>query len=172
VFDTWILRCKSLVPLNDEKSVVGMTLGRPRRICDGQRRNHFRVSLVAEEALEIELQRAATEEGTTYPVDGHSVHGSLINLSLGGVAMRLPMSEGRSLTLDSAVLLRFFLPGEDEDYILLGEVRQIRPVVDNTAMRLGVRFRPWPDARTYEHTQQRLQRYITRVQREQLRRAG
>jgi c-di-GMP-binding flagellar brake protein YcgR len=172
VFDTQVVRQKALVPLNEKKSVVGMMLSRPTRIRDGQRRNHFRVSLVAEEMLGIEVRHACTDEGAARPADGRPMHGALINLSLGGVALRLDIADGRDLTLDSLVFLRFFLPDDESDYRLLGAVRQLRPVADHTAMRLGLKFKCWPDEREYDRTQQRLQRYITRVQREQLRRAG
>lgn len=171
-FESHVLQRKSMVSLNDEKTVVGMILARPRRIQDGQRRNHFRVSLVAEEKLGIELHRTVTEDENIRPLDEHPMHGALINLSLGGVALRLSIEEGRTFTLNALVFIHFYLPEDEHDYLMLGEVRQLRPIADNTTMRLGIKFKAWPDERIYQHAQQRLQRYITKVQREQLRRAG
>ena len=172
LFESHIVRRKSLIPLNDQKSVVGMLLARPRRIRDGQRRNHFRVSLVAEEKMEVRLHKASSEDGRSCPVDGSALPGILINLSLGGVALRVDMDAGRTLSLDDVIFVRFFLPDEEQEYVLMAQVRQLRPISDNSGMRLGVSFKPWPEEREYERTQQRLQRYITRVQREQLKRAG
>ena len=76
---------------------------------------------------------------------------------------------GRDLIL---IFLSFELPGEEEHFVFLAEIRQMRAINDGDDVRLGLKIKPWPSRREVEHTRGRLQRYLTALQRAKLKRSA
>lgn len=175
VFETEVITGKTLIRLNEQKSVLGLILRRPMSILHGQRRNHFRVSLVNEEAVVVSLH-AADEDAETgavsCPIAGPRFHARLVNLSAGGVSLLARASDVGDVLVGGRLFLALKLPGDESVYEMYCDVRQRRAISDGAAVRLGLRFKAWPDLRTLSRQQEHLQRHITILQRQQLKRAG
>ncbi len=171
-FKSKVVRLHTIVKINEEKRTVGMIIARPDRVMEGQRRTHFRVSLLARDPLPIQLHAAIPDGSGTCPIDAYPFEGSIVNLSIGGAALAVPAVDARTIRVGDEVFMMFCLAEEHEEFYFLAEVRQIWAVAGETPKRIGVKIKPWPGKRDLERTQQRLQRYITKVQRERLRRAA
>ena len=148
-----------------------LVLARPEEVSEHQRRRHFRVSVLGDDPVRVDLHIAMSDGTGTCPIDARRYEGGLVNLSVGGAGVCLDAA-ATDLAEGDQLFLTFRLPGETEIFYFLPEVAQRWHLPDDDAERLGLRIKSWPDCRAIERTQQRLQRYITAVQREQLRRAG
>lgn len=136
-----------------------------------QRRRHYRVSMVGAQPIPVQLRRLhPAGAGSSAAVVSPLFEGTLVNLSIGGVAIRVEAGPGSDIEVGDRLPLRFVLPDEIEPFAFLGVVRQVR-VVDGRAKRLGVTFEPWPSERHHALGQERLQRYIAAIQRRRLRHA-
>lgn len=171
-FRSLVTELGCIVEINDRKRVVGIVIRRPANIRPGQRRSGFRVGLLGVDAIEPRLHTAIADDRGICPVDAHVFTATLVNLSIGGAGLRVDRADGVQLKLNDPLFMTFFLPGEEEEFYFLTEVRQTRPIDGENAMRAGLKIKAWPTRRDLERTQQRLQRYITEVQRRKLRRAG
>jgi hypothetical protein len=95
-----------------------------------------------------------------------------VNLSVGGAAICVSLEDARTIREGDLLYMTFFLPGELTEFFFLVEIRQVWAVAGEMKKRIGVKIKPWPTPRALSRTQQRLQRYITKLQRDLLRRAG
>ena len=172
VFRASVNRLKCLVKLNDRKRVVGVVLERPRNIAAGQRRRYFRVSLLGQEPVPVKLHGALNDGSGATAIETWQASGSLINLSVSGAAVRVDNVAPRVIPVDSNLFLNFHLPGNDEPFRFMARVRQVREIDQGIALRVGIDFMPKP-SRRYVQIQQRLvQKFVTEIQREHLKRAG
>lgn len=169
-FDTSIVKARCIVQLNPQKKVVGASIARPPKVLDEQRREHFRVNTLHEE-VRVDLHPALAGEGFACPIDAKPVRVTLINLSVGGAAVRLDVESARGIGDSSLAFCEIRLDHDDGPVEALLEVRQRRVISDGSAVRLGLQFVSWPDRRTWQHNQERLQKFISDLQREQIRRA-
>jgi c-di-GMP-binding flagellar brake protein YcgR len=169
-FDTVVVETRRTIRLNDQKRVAGIVLRRPGSVRQRQRRNEFRVGLLREGPIPVDLH-AALPDGTS-PLDAVRCSGTLLDLSPGGLAVRLDPAAARGIAVNDHLFLVFELPCAPPPLRFLGEVRQRREVADGDVVRLGVRFRPWPSSPEFRRSQTRLQRYAANMQRKRLRRSG
>ena len=135
-----------------------------------QRRRHYRVSMLGETPIPVELRLLHPGDDGGAAIVSPLFEGTLVNLSVGGVAIRVEAGPGSDVQVGDRLPLRFALPDELEPFAFLGVVRQVR-AVDGRATRLGVTFEPWPSERHQALGQERLQRYIAAIQRRRLRHA-
>ena len=171
-FKSRVRELDAMVRINAEKRTVGMVIDRPDSVVEGQRRTHFRVSVIANEPIQIQIHGAIPGSSGACPVDAHVFEASLVNLSVGGAGLRVSPIDCRTIRVGDDLFMTFHLPEEDQEFYFLTEVRQIWAIPGDAAKRVGVKIKPWPSPRDIRRTQQRLQRYITQVQRARLRRAG
>jgi hypothetical protein len=68
--------------------------------------------------------------------------------------------------------MSFRLPGEDDEFYFLVEVRQVRAVEGQSTVRIGLKIKAWPTRRDLDRMQGRIQRYLTVLQRQKLKKAS
>jgi len=171
-FRTTVVDLRCMVKLNDEKRVVGMVLRRPKELKEGQRRSHFRVSLFGDEPIPVELHEATADEDGTCPIRARRLPATLGNLSVGGAGVNVATFDVREVRVDEKFFLTFQLPGEEEPFTFLTEVRQVWALGHGEVTRVGLKNRQWPTPRAVRRMQERLNKYITDLQRNRLRRTG
>jgi len=171
-FTARISRPQFIVELRERKTLIGMAIERPVRAAAAQRRNHFRVLLAAMEPICVTLHDGAHEPIGSAPLDAARYAGELVDLSMGGASVRVNDHPTGSLQINDRLYCAFTLPQEASETIVLSHVRQRRSIADTSALRIGLQFVGWPDQRSFEREQDRLQRFVARVQRERLKKAG
>lgn len=121
----------------------------PETIDYQQRRTHFRVPVEYESPISVTLIHE--EEG--------SLFGVLEDISLGGIAVRVPMGSGSEKPVAELCLIQ--LPGGEVFHSEL-EISNTRPL-NEEEVRIGARFRNPNEAQ-----QRKLERFIRRLERELL----
>lgn len=171
-FNSTIIKPRYYIELNVNKGVVGMALANPGELDSTQRRSHYRVLLAALDPMPVKLHTASQDSTHPCPLDAARHSGDLMDLSLGGAALKVHHARAVRFKLNDPIYLSFNLPASNHQHIMLARVRQARNLPDTGNTRLGVQFLPWPSARHLEAERDVMQRFIARVQREHLRRAG
>ncbi len=163
-FSTTVLETDCATRLNHHKFVVGLAISKPEALKIGQRREHFRTSLACEQEISCTLHEAGPGDANQVPIEAKRFTGRLVDASGGGVGVILDGTIAR-FTLYDHLFLEFFLPGERQPFCALVEVRQARPTLNDTAVRLGLMFVAWPDQPTFTRTLMPLHHYLNKVQR-------
>lgn len=171
-FDTTVERGRCVVDLNARKQVTGMAVRRPEYVHDAQRRLTFRVSLACLDPIRVEVHECDQAPGDCAPLDAEHFRGTLVDISLGGAAVTIGGVQAAAFEIGQPLFIGFRLPHDDTRFELRADVRQVRSFQDDTVVRLGIRFHPWPTTHEFDHRQIVLQRFITEVQRRSLKRAG
>lgn len=172
MFKTTVKEPEIPVALGGDKRVMGMALERPKKIEAGQRRLNYRVSLASAEEIPVDLHTASRADPNACPLDARRLSGKLADLSLGGAAIRMRGALQATFRPGDRYFMRFSLPGETMEMRLLAEVKQSRDIMEGAASRLGVRFVRWPDEPAMRQSGMALQRFIAKMQRAMLKRAG
>lgn len=171
-FATVVEDLATLVEINATKRTVGMVLRRPATVRESQRRSHFRVAVLSEGPITAAVHAADPGHPGACPIDAGRAEATLLNLSAGGAGLLMERGQGGWISAGDHLFMTFQLPEEEEPICFLVDVRQCTMGADSSTRRVGVRIRAWPTPRSVERTRERLQRYITAVQRKRLRRAG
>lgn len=171
-FETAVASLRCLVRLNDQKVVVGLVVTRPKNLADGQRRQDFRAPLRPEDVDDLVVHGCDDEEHGTTRLKIPMLRAKLRDVSLGGACLLIDPRDEKLLATLPTLFVGFDVPESDERMVFLCKVRQKRMVRSRAAVRIGVEFLPWPDARIHSLNRHTLQRVISRVQRARLRRAG
>ena len=160
-----------LLRLNERKKVIGMVISRPHEVhVAQQRRSHFRVRLLDDDPVVLDLHEAVAGGSGTCPIDALRFRADLVNLSAGGAGVRIPKEWAGNVCVGDLLFSTFTLPEEDGAFSFLVTVREVFPVPETGAERVGLQILDWPNPRDVERTRQRLQRSLTRVQRTRLKR--
>lgn len=171
-FSTQVLQSGVVVSLNASRRVVGMALMTPKSVNAGQRRQNFRIGLASADEIAVDLHTASASDPNACPIDARHFSAKLVDLSLGGAAVRVRHAVYSSFHVGECFFMSFYLPGEPAEVRCLAQVRQTRDILDGAATRLGVHFLRWPTAAAMRQHSLTLQRFITRMQRAMLKRAG
>ncbi len=171
-FRTAVIDPKQLVQLNKKMQVVGIVVRRPLELIDGQRRAYYRVSLLGSSPIEASMHAAPAGRVDVVSIDAIRFDASFVNVSLGGAALTVDIEAGRQCRLDDSMFIQFYLPDEEEEYVFLSEVRQMRKIAGGTMIRFGIQFTAWPSVIHLRRARQRLQKRITQFQREQLQKSA
>jgi len=165
---------KKIVSINEHQRTLGVRLAKPGAIRLGQRRRHYRVSVIGEEPVPVELRSVTGDEPTEETLRATpDWTGELIDLSISGAAVRFRRCGEDGVEPGSQVAVTFRLPDDPGFlYKLFAEVRLVQSLPNPSDVRAGLQFRRWPDERTCQAVEDRLQRFITATQRAQLKRAG
>jgi c-di-GMP-binding flagellar brake protein YcgR len=172
MFRARVVNEELLVKLNEHKMVLGIALTRPDGLESGQRRLSYRVSLAAADEIAVDLHGASSADPNACPLNARRFSGRLVDLSLGGAALRVRGAVHTSFRHGECFFMSFELPGEEGELRCLAQVRQSRDIQNGAATRLGVRFIPWPTETSIRQQQVVLQRFVTKVQRARLKRAS
>lgn len=137
-----------------DAGIAFYTLAIPREIDSLQQRAHHRVRTSLAKPLTVDLTHA----------DETVFQGEVYDLSVGGLSIKLKSDSGGATTLKPTDILAcsFTLPPREEIICKL-EVRSIHATNQKNFIRIGVRFSNLPGT-----VQRLIQRYITSVEREQL----
>ena len=124
------------------------------------RRRAYRVEPDSEAPVEVAVE--AHEGGTSVP-------GRLVNISAGGLQVRLPVDSDAALVDSDIVKLSFSLPQCPRPFALVGSVRS--RFLDGMWVRYGIAFDQGRSG-TFERQADGISDYVMRRQREILRRAA
>lgn len=170
-FPTSVTRLDIPIRLNAEKRTFGVEIAVPEQIKRGQRRAAFRTSLALHEPIPVRVHRTDPEKLDQTPVNAHHFTGVITDASDGGFGVRIDNVVYTRFTLFDRYFLSYRLPDEDEDAVLVCELRQTRRIRDGESSKLGFLVVPWPDQRHVNLVTQPLQRYLMDIQR-RTRKAG
>lgn len=173
-FNASVVAAHCVINLNSRKQVKGIALTRPAQIRKGQRRGSYRISIAASLSIPAILHEADMVEGSACPMDARRwSNGKVVDLSLGGMSVMFDREPPHHFRVGRSIFVGFTLPLEDREVIALSEIRQIRPLHDGASCRLGLAFLPWPHERHFRaNVEQVMQRFIAKLERQTLRRAG
>ncbi|MEE8169236.1 MAG: PilZ domain-containing protein [Phycisphaerae bacterium] len=162
-FSSRVLTAHCRVRLNDRMDVPGMAIARPRCLTSRQRRDYFRVSLARLDSVSVEFHTATRDDSGTCPIDARRFRGKLQNISEGGFGVLLAPTAG-PLEVGACYFVGFELPGCDDAFLFLAELRFLRPIRDGSSVLAGLRLCMWDPAQTRRRIEQ-LRRFVIDVQR-------
>lgn len=167
-FQTRVVAPLTLVRLNDEQQVVGMSFGLPSEVRKQQRRSTYRVAVISQ-AIRVDLHPVSREDLTCCLLDADRLSGWLANVSAGGLTLFLEMTQPARFQLGDAFCVQFALPDVPEPMVLPAEVRHVSRIHDGQAVRVGLCFLPCD---LYDTRSQvvRISRFVAAEQRRRLRR--
>lgn len=163
-FETFIVDPICVLKLNKEKIIHGVALAAPSRLQQGQRREFFRTSLACQAPISVRLHETNPAHPTHCPINARRFEGQIVDASGGGVGVVLEETP-RRLRVNGHYFATFQLPDVDDELVFLVEARQLRPIRDETAVRIGFMFVPWPTPFDLTRKIEPLIRYLTVVQR-------
>lgn len=163
-FRTKVVETGCSTKLNQLKYTDGLKLLRPQVVRTGQRREAFRTSLALLEDIPVWVHEASAAEPGLVPVHARRFRGRLVDASAGGVGVLLENTVTRFNIYDP-LFIGFTLPGAPKPIAMLVEIRQSRFVLNDTAVRLGLMFLPWPDQVALTRLAAQLTLFLTEVQR-------
>lgn len=171
MFQTSVVKARCVLRLDEAQRVLGIVLVIPPRVRPGQRRAHYRVLLAGSEPIVVSLHRALPLGDGGLSPEPTGLHGWLVDASGGGLSVRLWSRPPQRPALYDRYFARFILPEEGPEICVLCELRQIRPILDGAALRLGLMMLPWPTAAHLNRQVQPLMRFLAAVERRQIRSA-
>ncbi len=142
-FQTQVTETRLRFDLNDEVKVLGCALRRPTSIQRGQRREDYRISLASLDEIAAELHEVADNKPDVCPLPSKRFRGRLVDISRGGVAVKVDASERRYFDQGQRFFLTATLPLGFRQVTLLVQLRHQRPILRGDATRLGMKFLFW-----------------------------
>lgn len=168
MFRSRVTRSSCKIKLNSAKTVLGMAVSIPSRMEETQRRQEFRVSLACCESVTARLHMASRDDPNCCPLDVERFDGRLVDLSAGGLALRVDVSERRNFRVGEHCFVSYVLPDGQGEMTCLVEVRHTKSILDGEATRLGVKFISWNEPET-KFNVRRMTRFGTELQRKGVR---
>lgn len=174
-FDSKVKETMVAVRLNGRLVVPALRLAPPTKVIPGQRRGAFRVNLASRTdapavRLWLQPELATVDEGAEVPelpVNAPSFSGRLVNASETGLGLLLEACTYSRLKLLQEATIAVDLVDEEDPLIFRVTVRHAASVREVDA-RVGVHLLD-DGSRGFARKIRRLARYVSQVQREQLR---
>lgn len=163
-FRSRIADLKRHIELNDEHTIIGVVLTTPPKLVNGQRRNDHRVGLGGQDVRVMVHAGDPESEYAAAPIDGPVRECRLVDLSIGGLSLLVP-GEWIGITGINRPFFVTIPMGKGGSMTLLAEVRQRRRLNRSSDLRIGMKFRSWPDRREFQQLQQDIQRELVQLQR-------
>lgn len=165
-FKTAVVENNATVRLNGRKLVEGLILERPRAVTPGQRRQFFRTSLAVMPAnIEAQIQEAADEDEPVPSETAPWMEARIVDASAGGFGVRIEEPNYSKFKIYRNYFVRFNVPEVSQDLTTLCELRQVRPILDGSATKLGFLLLPWPTQGSLNWQLQPLLSFLTKLQR-------
>lgn len=171
-FRTTVLSPEHHVELNARKRVIGMSIAFPRSVKPGQRRRSYRASTLGIGEIIVHLHTTDKEMPDVTPIDAGQYRGLLVDVSVGGVGLAIEQHTYSHFHVGDVMFLRLPLPERPMPFYLVTQVRQSRPLHEDGGARLGLQFECWPSQRAFSAMERELQRFVTDLQRRQVRRSA
>lgn len=166
-FATRILQTRVRMELNRDKRILGVTLETPTQIIEEQRRHAYRLSLAKYE-VKVFLSDGSVGADTLQD-DPKRLTGRIVNLSVGGMAVLVPIKGVPPLRSGELFAATFSLPNQDDPLYYIAELRHVRRVRDGLNGLAGFRFTS-QGPRDVVRQSQRIHQFIIGEQRRHLRR--
>jgi c-di-GMP-binding flagellar brake protein YcgR len=167
-FETQVVEPFCKFDLNDEVRVRGLSISAPTQVADGQRRNDYRASTVSFDSIIVDAHEAGPHAPESCPVDAGRFAGQMVNLSRGGLLMKVAHSDRRDFGFGEQFFVTFALSDTDEALTFWGELRHDRRIRDGESHLIGFKFFHWPKD-DFERKQRRLGQFVAEAQRLALR---
>jgi c-di-GMP-binding flagellar brake protein YcgR len=167
-FRCQVVETRAAVRLNRRKLVEGLVITRPSEVSPGQRRQFFRTTVAAREPIPARIQPAP--DGERPEPDEHApwLEARLVDASAGGFGLRVDDPNYSRFRVFHNYFVRFGVPESGREIVTLCELRQVRPIQDGAATRLGMLLLPWPTQARLNSQLQPLLAYLTKLQRTRL----
>jgi c-di-GMP-binding flagellar brake protein YcgR len=163
-FQTRVVQSEQIIELNERKRVLGVSVTRPSRIDERQRREDFRVSLACTGPVPIDFHEQPSLESNQCPINAKRFKGVMVDVSRGGLAAIVDLSEHDLFKPGDLFFVTAILPYGIGETVLPVEVRQVRLVRDDSASRVGFRFPAWEPRVTQPH-RQRVAKFVVSLER-------
>ena len=150
--------------LNERNHVLALQLGGTTDVRSAQRRRFYRANTAAIEMPNVLL--AAVDDQLAKEIG--PLEARMLNISGGGLGLRLEGREVRQVLTGQVYCCRFQLPGDQEGMVVNARIVHAEPTRDR-ALYLGMSFEFADDAHR-QRVQDRIIRFTTRLEREQLQR--
>ena len=163
-----VVESRATVRLNRRKLVEGLVITRPADVKPGQRRQFYRTSVVAREPVPARLQPAPEGEHPEPDETATWSDAAIVDASAGGFGVRIDDANYSRFRVYQNYFVRFTVPDSGREIVTLCELRQVRPILDGQATRLGMLLLPWPSQSRLSWQLQPLLAYLTNIQRSKL----
>lgn len=168
-FNSAISAINRFVRLNARHIVPGIALRKPKTFSPSQRRASLRISLANIDPINVVLARPHRDIPDACWIDAEPIRAWLIDLSAGGVSVLADRTVLGRARRGEPFFLSFVLGPDEDEFNMLGTVRQSRVVEASNSLRVGLGFRPWRGG-NFTRDQQRISRVVTTFERRLLRR--
>jgi c-di-GMP-binding flagellar brake protein YcgR len=163
-FVTTVVEVGRTVPLNASKTALGVVLARPKEIEPGERRDAERVALTGLRPLFADLCDPPLQPGDPPHTDGRAFQGRIVDLSPEGLCL-IGAGEAMRLRIGERLWISFEVPGERTTFAGMVEVRHSRRIMQDTAVRIGLTFAPWPNPEELQLSLAPLRRFLDTLRR-------
>jgi hypothetical protein len=141
--------------------MVGLALRKPDVVDDSRRRSNLRLSVTSLDPIDVMMVCPAPGNQTACLVDAARIHGRLLDISVGGASVLIDQKLLHGGGRIEKVYLTFRLPGETEEFCMLGSLRHAQLDENRDALRIGYRAHPWCKE-TFDRDQKRIAGFIER----------
>ncbi|MEE9294631.1 MAG: PilZ domain-containing protein [Phycisphaerae bacterium] len=169
-FHAHVTRARCYVRLNDQTRVTGFSISRPTKVEEVQRREDFRLTVASINPIEVRLHEVTDADTTKCLLDAKRAEGSLVDISRGGVCVRVDARQRREFHTQERYFIDFVLPENAGEIVMLTELRHMQQILNGDATRIGLHFLPWAPQFTKPQVQ-RIARFCADLQRRIARRA-
>lgn len=165
-FKSTLTDARAHINVNEHNKIIGLTIARPTAIKSGQRRNDFRVELANMRRIDVLLHDAATVKPDLCPLDTKRFSAELIDVSAGGLRVKVDRSERDEFHATDRFFALFPLP----DDLRTDAVFLVKPVhwsasEDRSQNFVGLQLIPWPEVE-FARNQRRLARFVAKIERQ------
>lgn len=163
-FVTSVVEVGRTVPLNASRSAMGVVLARPKEVEPGERRDADRVALTGLSPLFADLCDPPAHPDDDPHEDGRAFQGRIVDLSPEGLCL-IGAGEAMRLRSGERLWISFTVPCECATFAGMVEVRHSRRIMQDTAVRLGLCFVPWPNPETLQQSLAPVRRFLDSMRR-------
>ncbi len=142
-FKSRVVQPRCTVNLNASTTVRGISLSRPKRIQEGQRREDYRILVAALDPIAVHFHEVPEGDVNQCPVDIVRFSGRLIDLSRGGFCARVDVTERAKFAPDEEFFIQCRFPEDLGEITRLACARHSCSIAHGEAHRVGFRFLPW-----------------------------
>jgi c-di-GMP-binding flagellar brake protein YcgR len=162
---------KSTFTLATGNKVRVLAVSYPDVLENSQRRAYYRVSPPSSSPVPVRMTtfKHKKDGKWTYEERFEAVRANLVDISAGGIAVRVPKSQSHDINTDTRLKLAFKLAPDEDEIKLTGMVRHCRDdFIDKTMRLLGIQFVDVEDSPEGRRYVDRIFAFVAQVQRQQL----
>lgn len=166
-FQSHIRSIRSKTAQDGRTRVDALILTQPKTLEQRQRRNTFRVSLASLGEIRVEFYEIHTLEPMCCPINPLPLTGKLVNVSEGGIGVRVEAIWCPEFEMGRPYIAEFTLPGDDTPLWYVTEYRHDQTILNGNAAILGFKLLDWPDKRDLQQRLRPLVKLHSDIQRRQ-----